>query len=222
MYETADFVLYDDVNDHLHVFDYKHGIGVVVSASYNTQTLYYAVGVLEQLQLWSHVKTITTYIVQPRSFHPDGPVREHTYSRFEVLKWLGSTLLPAMRKAEVSRDTVAGEHCRFCPARSHNCPALMKNMEALQTMSKLIDEKEGAAHLTPEEIGRVLSVFSIAKIQEKSIREVALARLNKNQAIPGWKMVSGRMSRIWKDDTARVAIQEFGPWAFLDSLVEMA
>ena len=222
MYGRSDLVFYDKKNRHLHVWDYKHGIGVVVGAKYNAQTLYYSVGVLEQLGLWEKVDQVTTYIAQPRGFHPDGPIRNYTYAMKDVIHWLSDTLLPSMALAEVSRTTVAGEHCRFCPARSHSCPALMANSKELDIMTRDIDDKGGAAPLAPEEIGNVLTVFAIAKIQEKAVRSVALARLNKDKPIPGWKLVSGRVSRAWKEGVLGPAFAEYASQAFASGMEDMA
>ena len=222
MFGRSDLVLYDPAERHLHVWDYKHGIGVVVGVKYNAQTLYYAIGVLEQMDLWEKVDRITTYIAQPRGFHPDGPIRSFTYSIKEVAHWLGETLLPAMALAEVSRDTVSGEHCRFCPARSHGCPALMKNSKELSRMTTHIEEKGGAPELSPDEIGGVLTTFATAKIQEKAVRSVALARLNKDKPIPGWKLVSGRVNRGWKEGVFGPAFDEFASQAFAVGMEGMA
>ena len=222
MYGRSDLVIYDAAKRHLQVWDYKHGVGVVVGVKYNAQTLYYAVGVLEQLGLWEKVDTITTYIAQPRGFHPDGPIRNFTYSVKEVIHWLCETLLPAMALAQVSRDTVKGEHCRFCPARRNHCPALMENSKDLEGMVMQINEKGGAPELTPDEIGNVLTTFSVAKIQEKAVRSVALARLNKDKPIPGWKLVTGRINRAWKEGVFGPAFDEYGSQAFIAGMEGMA
>ena len=222
MYGRSDLVIYDEENRHLHVWDYKHGVGIVVGVKYNAQTLYYAVGVLSQLRLWKKIDRVTTYIAQPRGFHPDGPIREFTYSIRDVANWLVDTLLPAMALAQVSRDTTSGEHCRFCPARSHRCPALMENSKDLERMTIMIEEKGGAPKLTPEEIGEVLTTLAVAKIQEKAVRSVALARLNKDNPIPGWKLVNGRTSRTWKEGVFGPAFAEYRSQAFMPGMENMA
>ena len=222
MYGRSDLVIYDPKNRHLHVWDYKHGVGIVVGVKYNAQTLYYAAGVLEQMNLWGKVDRVTTYIAQPRGFHPDGPIRDFTYSTKEVIRWLGETLLPAMALAKVSRDTIAGEHCRFCPARSHQCPAMMENNKELERMVMHINEKGGASELTPEKVGNVLTTVAIAKIQEKAVRSVALARLNKDKPIPGWKLVNGRVNRAWKEGVFGPAFDEFASQAFVPGMEDMA
>ena len=214
MYGRSDYVIYDPQFRSLNVTDYKHGVGIVVNVKYNAQTLYYAAGVLEQMDLWDKVDTISTTIVQPRGFHPDGPIRTFTYTVAEVAKWLLETLLPAMNLAQTSRDTVAGEHCRFCAARSHACPALLANTDEIERMNKLMEAKGGAAQLTPEQMGHSLDVIATGKIVDKAVRKVALARLNKDNVVPGWKMVNGRVNRVWKEGAVVAAYDEYASQAF--------
>ena len=222
MYGRSDYVAVNYLDRHLHVWDYKNGVGIVVSAKYNAQTLYYAAGVLEQMDLWNKIDTITTYIAQPNGFHPDGAIRSFTYTVPEVMKWLAMELLPAMILAETSRETKVGEHCRFCPARSYACPAMLANTHEIERMIKLMDGKGGAAQLTPEEMGHTLDVCTIGKIADKAVRKVALARLNKDAPVPGWKMVNGRVNRVWKDGACRVAYHEYGSQAFDEGIEAIA
>ena len=215
MYGTADLAVFNAADRHLSIVDYKHGIGVVVEVKDNPQLKYYAVGMLAYLQLTKHVDTITTYVVQPRGFHHDGPIRSFTYSLTELVKWLAMELIPGMDRTLVLHDTKAGEHCRFCPARFAACPALMENLKELERMVKIMEEKGGAAELTSEELGHMLSVFEIAKIQNKAARETALARLTKiDGKVPGWKLVNGRTNRVWKDGAERWAVHTFGSQAY--------
>jgi hypothetical protein len=52
---TADAVYLDEDEKRLHVWDYKHGAGIVVDAPHNVQLMYYAVGALEDLGAWQSV-----------------------------------------------------------------------------------------------------------------------------------------------------------------------
>ena len=214
MYGRADYVAVDKASRTLYVWDYKHGVGITVEVKDNPQLLYYAAGVMDQLNLWQDIDVVNVGISQPRGFHPDGPNRSHSYATAEVMSWLTGTLIPAMKAAETSRETVAGEHCRFCPARSHACPAMLKNTLEISRMAKVMDGKGGAAQLTPEEMGHTLSILAVGKIADKAVRSVALARLNKDQEVPGWKMVNGRVNRAWKDGAQMAAYNEYGSQAF--------
>ena len=214
MYGTSDFVCPGNDGETLHVWDYKHGVGVVVGVKDNPQTMYYAAGVLEVLQGWRKYKRVVAYIAQPRGFHPDGAIRSFSYSVEEIRKWTDEVLVSAMDAAETSIDTFAGDHCRFCPARGHGCPAMLENIEELAKLTKLMDDVGGAPALTLEQMGRILTLSTIADIQRKAVREVAFARLSKEQKVPGWKLVQGKSNRAWKEGVFGPAFEEFGSLAF--------
>ena len=220
MYGTSDFV--GVKGQALHVWDYKHGVGVVVDVKDNPQTKYYAAGVLEVLGGWDQFDTVVAWIAQPRGFHPDGPIRSFSYSVADIKRWAEEELVPAMVEAETSTETAAGDHCRFCPARGHACPAMMDNIEELARMTKLIDDVGGAKELTPEQTGRILTIAGIARIQEKAVRGVALARLSKETKVPGWKLVPGKSNRAWKEGALGPAFDEFGSLAFVDTMRNVA
>ena len=208
MYGTADRCWID--NDRvLHVWDYKHGVGIVVDAKDNAQLKYYAVGLLSCFDLWDKVDRVETGIVQPRGFHPDGTIRRYSYSVTDLVQWMGETLVPAMNNAQVSRDTVTGDHCRFCPVRGRACPAMMEAMEELEGYVQQLDQ-DTAAELTADQMGEMLELFELAKIRAKAVQEAALARLLKDRPVPGFKLVNGRSVRVWKDGADKAMEKEFG------------
>lgn len=198
----------------LHVWDYKHGAGIVVEVERNPQLMYYAVGMLTDLGLWGQVDEVVLYIAQPRGFHWAGPIRSWTVATKELFRWQHDVLVPAMNKAEVSRDTASGEHCRFCPARFRACPQIEKDADELEGMLKMMNEKGGAPHLTNEQIGRFLGLNEVLKIAAKAARETGFARAEKGAKIPGWKMARARANREWKKDAEAKAREAFGNDAF--------
>ena len=193
----------------LDVWDYKHGVGVVVEADDNPQLKYYAAGVLEELKLWDEIDRIRLHIVQPRGWHWQGPHRVWECTSDELDAWVFDTLVPAMERTEVSRDTKAGDHCRFCPARSRQCPALMDAAIAYTRMILMV-EKEGAAELTDEQIGHLMVLHDLAKIQIRAVSKVAHGKLSTGQDIEGLKLVNSRTNRKFKDGAEEAAIEHFG------------
>ena len=210
----ADFVYYDLVKT-IHVWDYKHGAGIVVDAKDNAQLMYYACGVLEDLLLWDTVETVVLHIAQPRGFHWDGPIRSWTISADDLNLWMYTKLLPAMERALVSSDTESGEHCRFCPARGRACPQIIKDYEELDAMIKL-SKKKSAKALTNIQIGRFKDLYQIAKIADKAHTETAFARMTVGKEIPGWKLGKARANRGWKRDAEDVLKKHFGKKAYTE------
>jgi hypothetical protein len=99
----------------LHVFDFKYGKGVKVTARWNSQMMLYAYGVLASERL-SHIAVdeIQTHIVQPRMSN----YSTFAYKPDDLGRWFKSQVTPRATLA-LSGDApvVAGEWCRFCPLK---------------------------------------------------------------------------------------------------------
>ncbi len=211
----ADFVFYDEASSALHVWDYKHGAGIVVDATENAQLMYYGCGILEDLDLWDEVDQVVLHIAQPRGFHWDGPVRSWTINTETLAGWLSMTLIPAMNRALTSTETESGEHCRFCPARGRACPQIISDYEELEAMLKL-SEKKSAKKLTSKQIGRFKDLFDVAKIANKSHTETAFAIMDAGKEVPGWKLGRARANRAWKNFAEKELKKKFGKKAYTE------
>lgn len=209
----ADFVYLD--GEVLHPWDYKHGAGVVVEVQQNPQLMYYAVGMLTDLHLWDKVRRVVLHVAQPRGWHWAGPIREWGCTTEELFRWQHDVLVPAMnRVAAGSETTNSGEHCRFCPARYHACPQLLKDADEMEALMKTMNERGGAPHLTNEQVGRLLALGEIMKIAVKAARETGFVRAEKGATIPGWKLARARSNREWKEGAETAAREVFGKQAF--------
>lgn len=198
-YGTADFVHLTEDNV-LHVWDYKHGAGIVVEATGNPQCSYYAAGILEDLGLWDHVDDVVIHIVQPRGWHMDGPHRTWEITTDYLDAWLFDECVPSMEIAEVSRDTTPGTWCRFCPARSRRCPSIMAAMAELEEMLIMaLGKEKGAEELTPAQVGRLMDLQELGKIVFKAAGKTAYGMLNAGVEVPGMKLVAARTNREYKD-----------------------
>lgn len=216
-YGTADFVIVLIKDRVLHIWDYKHGAGVVVEVDNNPQIKYYAGGVIEGLDLWDEIDTVAMHIVQPRGWHSDGPHRHTEISIEELEAWLFDELVPAMNKAETSTETHFGSHCRFCPARAHQCPSIMAMLEELEELLTMAYDtyKDGAPPLTDEQVGRIKDLEEIAKIVFKANNTEALKRLNAGKKVPGAKLVNARKNKEFKKGAERQIKKQFGTRAYI-------
>ncbi|HEY6021477.1 MAG TPA: DUF2800 domain-containing protein, partial [Candidatus Paceibacterota bacterium] len=114
----SDFVLYDD--ERIDVWDYKHGVGIAVSAEKNTQLMMYATGVVRELVKAGKKlpERVQLTICQPRAFHPKGPVRSWETTVTSLEAWVQNEWLPAAKRTESNNpDYAAGDWCQFCPAK---------------------------------------------------------------------------------------------------------
>lgn len=214
-YGSTDFAHVDPDKRELTIIDYKHGAGIVVEAKDNPQAKYYAIGMLESLSLWHSIDTVRIIIVQPNGFHYAGPIREWTISTDDLDLWLLQELIPAMKATEVSRETVSGEHCRFCPARFHNCPALMADMkEFSDMMAKVEGSKKGVEELTNADIERLLELEERAKIVVKAAKLTAFNRLQNGATFTKWKLGKAKVNREWKMGAEAELLGAFGQDAY--------
>ena len=213
-YGTSDFTYHDAKNRKLHVWDYKHGAGIVVEVKENPQLMYYGCGMLEELSLWDEVDRVILHIAQPRGFHFDGPLRHWAVSTDDLILWLEDTLVPAMDNALVSRDTKSGEHCRFCPARGRACPQIMQDMDELEAIMQTLTEKDSAKKLTAKQTGRFLDLLVVAKITGKQALKNATGMLNAGHKVPGWKLAKAKSNREFKEGADAAAKKKFGKGAY--------
>jgi hypothetical protein len=118
LWGTADIAVFDQDQRLSDVIDLKFGAYVAVEAD-TVQTGIY--GLLGAHRFGLSPVGLTTWIIQPRCFHPDGPVRPHYYGRAA----LGELYHTVRTAAAATRNPLAPRHagqwCRFCPA-APSCP----------------------------------------------------------------------------------------------------
>jgi hypothetical protein len=72
-------------------------------------------------------------IVQPNSYHDDGPIRSEEFSVDELIKWEREVLVPTLENIRHGRGKLIPdeeEQCKWCDAKAH-CPARKANKPKL-------------------------------------------------------------------------------------------
>lgn len=186
---TADcIVLYGSI---LHVFDFKYGKGVPVSAGKNPQMRLYALGAVKEYAMLGEITLVCTHIIQPR-------IDNYSSEMLDVpeLEAWGAELGRRVSEALITGGSfVPGEHCRFCKAKSI-CRA---RAEALLTLEEPKARTEQGEILTDAEIGDVLQRAIALENWVKGLEEYAQDKLLQGGEIPGWKLVEGRSVRTITD-----------------------
>lgn len=184
---TGDVVIIADGT--LEVIDLKYGKGVAVSAEENSQLRLYGLGALNGYGFLYDIRTVRMTIVQPRL----DSVSTEELSAEELLLWADNVVKPGAALAASGKgETEAGDHCKFCKAKSVCRTRAFANLELLEY------EFKEPALLTLEELaeirGKVDDLTSWAADVKDHMQEQATKH---NIKYPGWKVVSGRSNRMY-------------------------
>lgn len=200
---TADAVLHSFAKKDLYLWDFKFGHRYV-DVFENWQLLCYAAGAVEELGEQASPDTrVHLRIVQPRSFHRNGPIREWVLTVREVGEYV-RTLNAAAHEALGNNPTAqVGSHCRFCSGRI-GCATLQK--AAIDAW----EQAEGVLPLdvTPEAIGTELTLLKQAEqaltARISGLEAAVKASIQKGVSIPGWLVEHSTGREEWAVPVAEV------------------
>ncbi|QAT51362.1 DUF2800 domain-containing protein [Caproiciproducens sp. NJN-50] len=194
---TADCIIIADGT--LRVIDYKHGLGVLVSAEENPQMQCYALGALELFDGIYDIETVGMTIYQPRRDN----VSTWEISKDALYRWADEVLKPTAELAFAGDGNyLCGEWCGFCKAKA-NCRARAEaNLALAQYEFKL------PPLLTDEDIEDILSKADELVSWASDIREYALRQAVSGRKWAGWKLVEGRSNRRYINDAVVADVVE--------------
>lgn len=179
----------------LHVVDLKFGRGMPVAADGNTQLMCYILLLRERFPFADlHFRGT---IVQPRL--GDGMPSTVDFSRDEL-----DTLELRIADAYLSRDLVAGDHCRWCPAAA-TCPALRHGLEAALEDFGGTDLPTCDLATRSAAVQRWLELLPAMRHMVSEVPKLALAVLRDGGSMDGWKAVQSWGNRSWSGDPEAVA-----------------
>lgn len=201
---TSDCILVTEKT--LHVFDYKHGKGVPVSAVDNKQLKLYGIGAWIWVRaFFPNIEEVVLHVIQPRINN----ISVWSIPLPDLLAWAENEVKPAAKRA-LSDDAPfvpSEKQCRFCGIRA-TCRARMENAQAIknsQNFGKL------PPTLTDAEVGEALTLGKQVADWLKKLESYASKKLETGGSIPGYKLVAGRTTRVWDDqNTAFADMREHG------------
>jgi hypothetical protein len=197
---TADCIIIADGT--LQICDYKHGLGILVSAEKNPQMQCYALGALELFDGIYDIDTVHMTIYQPRRDN----VSTYVLPKDELYHWADDLLKPTADLAFAGDGNfLCGEWCVFCRAK-HDCRTRAEaNMELARYDFKL------PPLLTDEEVEEILARIDDLVSWASDIKEYALQQAISGKEWSGWKLVEGRSNRKYTNDlTVADAISRAG------------
>lgn len=194
-YGTADAVIL--CKDKITVIDLKYGKGVAVDAFKNTQALLYALGVYQSLSQTDQeeIQTVRMVIHQPRL----DSVTEWTITKADMLRRAEAISQSAREALSENAPLHTGAWCKFCPALP-----ICKAQETLLMDTVGVDFEDltqvSTNLLSNERLKKALDNRDLIVAWLDSITTHVSEELMKGEAFPGYKMVSGRSLRQWKDE----------------------
>lgn len=192
---TGDCVIVAD--DLLHIIDLKYGVGVLVSATDNSQMKCYALGALDTFGDLYDIRRIRMTIYQPRRQNVD----TFELTTKELLSWADEVLAPTAKLAyEGAGEFHAGDHCQFCKIKATCRERADYSMELAKY------EFADAPTLDPDEIAAILPQVDSLVSWAEDIKTYALQQALSGQHYPGWKVVEGRSNRKYTDEGAVAAV----------------
>jgi len=191
LFGTADYVAYFADTKTLHVVDYKHGRGIPVEVLGSRQLRYYGLGALHMNKF--PIECVTLTIVQPRCYHPDGPVRSWVLDAVDMLDFAADLIDDARKTEDPNAPLVPGDHCRFCPAQP-TCKAI--ESQALVSAQASFTNVE---RFDPRKLAETLTLIPRIKAWCESVNEFAHQQASLGHEIPGFKLVDKRANRRWAD-----------------------
>lgn len=193
---TGDCIIVAD--EILQIIDYKHGLGILVSAGDdkhggNSQMMCYALGALEVFGDIYDINQIKMTIFQPRRDN----ISTYTINKEDLLKWADEVLAPTAQLAYDGKGEFnAGDHCTFCKVKA----TCRKRAEYNLELAKY--DFEMPATLDDTEIATILEKVDEMISWGNDIKDYALQQTQSGVHFEGWKIVEGRSKRKYTDENA--------------------
>lgn len=210
LFGTGDIIIYKAKARRIIVLDFKYGSGIAVEVEDNPQVLTYAVGGVRLLRDMGHkVDIVTSVIIQPRCFHPSGPIREQDVDFIDLEFFAGFLKAKAAETDSPDAKFCAGEHCYFCPT-AHSCETLKAYVfdatGAGFDGDRPPSEKDmpNPTDMTPKELGRVIREVKIIEGWLRRVMAYAHTEAMDGRVPEGCKVVAKRAYRKWAISQADV------------------
>jgi|GEM_PF-3871159 len=207
IYGTADCII-DVKFDTLIVVDLKGGKGVSVSADSPQPKLYAIMAAGKLLETYESIHTI---IIQPRD-RDGNQYKIAKHDPRDLKLWLENIVQPAIKNANSKNPTfqASEEACRWCTA-SGTCKyqaelALnvarqeFKTFDATQ-VNTYEQEMTDPFKLSNTDISKALQLLKFLETWITNVRVHAHGLLLKGIPIDDFKLVEGRVTRKWKDES---------------------
>lgn len=213
----CDVAVYSPSAKRLWVIDYKHGEGVAKSAEDNAQAKQYAAGFLFEDNAVvdpTNIRVVTLVIIQPRAFHPDGPVREYNTTVAAIHEYLFQLDEKIELCLQPDAPLVPGvEQCRFCPARDQ-CPAAEARALAIpgtdfkKVKDVVVPKLPQVNTLDVDRLSYIMQMWPFVNMWYNGVSSRVEELMRSGVQVPGFKLVEAQARREWHP-SPRETMDEF-------------
>ena len=185
----------------LHILDYKHGAGILVSANKNSQMQLYSLGMIAKLK---YKGDVTLHIMQPRCSRRKDPFDQWATDTNELMafdKYARERI--RLSKSKIPPYVVSDE-CGWCEKATCHAFADKALSVAQQDFSEFVSkpvQKKSPRKLTNKQLSMAMTNLKILVDYVKALPEEVKRRLEEGEKIPNWGIGPGMQHREWKDGT---------------------
>jgi len=219
VFGTNDALVYHPKAGRLVVFDYKHGVGVSVTADDNAQLKFYAAGAVFSRDDWS-LSELELVIVQPRARDVEdlGAVRRWLMVVSDLMEFQQDVDAAIARSQTEATSYNAGSWCRWCDAAAI-CPLREQQvLESAQLDFASITEISAGDLPEPktydnDRVGEILKAARVLNDWLGQIEEYVEGLVTHGIPVKGWKAVEKLGRAKWAaadDEIAGAAEMLFG------------
>lgn len=175
--------------------DYKYGRRYV-DVFENWQLISYALGACPSIL--PSMRAFPT-VVQPRSYHRDGPVRTWELS-YEKLRTYGQILRLACAAAEdPDAQCIATPACYKCAAR-HECETAQRAELSAFELAGSTDPLGMSAAAKSLRLRQIRRAMDHLKQMESGVSEDVTAMIRQGANVPGWSLQSSTGREVWIEE----------------------
>lgn len=189
----------------LAVADLKYGYGFV-DVFGHWQLITYACGLLDEADITGQEEQnviIDLYIVQPRNYHPSGPVRKWSVLAADLRAYRNIAIAACEDAMSESPTLRAGPECKHCTAR-HACPTLQAAaLDAVDTAGKAVPldlPTDAAAH----EKRRLDWAIEQLQARSSGLEQQLLDAMKRGQHVPFFHVEHGAGREVWSKPASDV------------------
>lgn len=171
------------------VLDFKYGHRFV-EVFENWQLLDYACGIIESLGIDGNADQhlrVEFVIVQPRSYHRDGPVRMWPTIGANLRGYFNLLQSAANKALQPGAECKVNAECRDCPGR-HACEAVQRAALDAADLARQSTPHELPAPALAQELRMLRRAGELLNARVSGLEETATHRIKRGELVPGFAL----------------------------------